>query len=115
THHNIVANLVQLGSVHHVREDERLIAVLPFFHIYGQVLIMNNGLYRGATVVTMPKFELESFLQLLQDHRITRAHIVPPIILALAKHPLVDRYDLSSVRLIMSGAAPLDAGLAALC
>jgi acyl-CoA synthetase (AMP-forming)/AMP-acid ligase II len=115
THHNIVSNLVQLGSVHHVSEDERLIAVLPFFHIYGQVVIMNNGLYRGATVVTMPKFELEPFLKLLQEHRITRAHLVPPIILALAKHPLIDRYDLSSLRLIMSGAAPLDGGLAALC
>jgi acyl-CoA synthetase (AMP-forming)/AMP-acid ligase II len=76
---------------------------------------MNNGLYRGATIVTMSKFELEPFLKLLQDHRITRAYLVPPIILALAKHPVVDQYDLSGLRLIMSGAAPLDAGLAAQC
>jgi acyl-CoA synthetase (AMP-forming)/AMP-acid ligase II len=115
THHNIVSNLCQFASRHHLSEQDRVIAVLPFFHIYGQVVIMNNGLYRGATSVTMPKFELEPFLKLLQEHRITRAYLVPPIVLALAKHPVVEQYDLSSLRLIMSGAAPLDAGLAAQC
>jgi len=115
SHRNIVANLVQMEPVHHVSEEDRLIACLPFFHIYGQVVIMNNGLRHGATIVTMPKFDLEPFLKLLQDHRVTRAYLVPPIILALAKHPVVDSYDLSSLRLIMSGAAPLDAGLAGAC
>src|SRR5947208_2300255 len=56
THRNIVANLVQMEPVHHVSEEDRLIACLPFFHIYGQVVIMNNGLRHGATIVTMPKF-----------------------------------------------------------
>jgi acyl-CoA synthetase (AMP-forming)/AMP-acid ligase II len=115
THHNLVSNLVQLEPVHHVSEQDRLIACLPFFHIYGQQVIMNNGLCRGATIVTLPKFELEPFLRILQDHRITRAYLVPPIVLALAKHPVVEDYDLSSLRLIMSGAAPLDAGLADQC
>jgi acyl-CoA synthetase (AMP-forming)/AMP-acid ligase II len=115
THHNLVANLCQFAGSHHVSEEDRIIAVLPFFHIYGQTVIMNNGPYRGATVVTMPKFELEPFLQVLQDHRITRAYLVPPIVLALAKHPAVDKYDLSGLRFIMSGAAPLDAGLASQC
>jgi acyl-CoA synthetase (AMP-forming)/AMP-acid ligase II len=115
THHNIVSNLAQFAQIHHLSEEDRVIAVLPFFHIYGQVVIMNNGLYKGATVVTMPKFDLQPFLKLLQDHRITRAYLVPPIILALAKHPVVDDYDLSSLRLIMSGAAPLDASLATKC
>lgn len=115
THHNIVSNIAQFGAIHHLSEEDRVIAVLPFFHIYGQVVIMNNGLFAGATVVTMPKFDLESFLKLLQEHRVTRAYLVPPIILALAKHPTVDHYDLSSLRMIMSGAAPLDAGLAVQC
>jgi acyl-CoA synthetase (AMP-forming)/AMP-acid ligase II len=115
THHNIVSNLVQLEQHHHLSAEDRIIAVLPFFHIYGQVVIMNNGLYKGATVVTMPKFDFEAFLEVLQEHSITRAHLVPPIVLALAKHPLVERYDLSSLQLIMSGAAPLDAGLVAQC
>jgi acyl-CoA synthetase (AMP-forming)/AMP-acid ligase II len=115
THHNIVSNLSQFEARHHLSDQDRVIAVLPFFHIYGQVVIMNYGLYRGATIVTMPKFDLEPFLRLLQDHRVTRAYLVPPIVLALAKHPVVDQYDLSSLRLVMSGAAPLDAGLAAQC
>ena len=72
--------------------------MLPFFHIYGLVVLMNSALQRGATIVTMPRFELEQFLRVIQDYRITRAFVVPPIVLALAKHPLVDEYDLSSLQ-----------------
>src|SRR6266496_438639 len=91
------------------------IAVLPFFHIYGMQVVLHLALWRGATLVTMPKFELEPFLSTLQQHRITRAFVVPPLVLALAKHPAVDGYDLSSVRAMMSGAAPLDAALETAC
>ncbi|HYY88504.1 MAG TPA: 4-coumarate--CoA ligase family protein [Chloroflexota bacterium] len=107
THHNLVANLCQFGSLGHYREGDRIIAVLPFFHIYGMVVIMSATLYKGGTLVTLPRFELEHFLQVLQDYKITVAYLVPPIVLALAKHPAVDKYDLSSIRLIFSGAAPL--------
>jgi acyl-CoA synthetase (AMP-forming)/AMP-acid ligase II len=115
THYNLVANIRQFESLHNVTEDDRVIAVLPFFHIYGLEVIMNAVLYKGATIVTMPKFDLEPFLRLIQDHAITRAYLVPPIVLALAKHPMVDTFDLSSLKVIMSGAAPLDAGLAQAC
>jgi len=115
THRNLVANLLQTASVHHVAEQDRIIAVLPFFHIYGMQVVLNLALWRGATLVTMPKFELEPFLATLQQHRITRAFVVPPLVLALAKHPAVDGYDLSSVRAMMSGAAPLDADLETAC
>jgi acyl-CoA synthetase (AMP-forming)/AMP-acid ligase II len=115
THHNLVANICQFSAVHHTGEDDRVIGVLPFFHIYGLLVIMNSALHHGATIVTMPRFDLEQFLQLMQDHAITRAYLVPPIILALAKQPLVEKFDLSKLRLIMSGAAPLDANLAAAC
>src|SRR5918911_3270204 len=73
---------------------------------------MNQGLALGGTVVTLPRFDLEDFLRTLQDQKITRAFVAPPIVLALAKHPLVDSFDLSSLRSICSGAAPLDADLA---
>jgi acyl-coenzyme A synthetase/AMP-(fatty) acid ligase len=66
-------------------------------------------------VITMPRFDLENFLQLVQDYRVTRVLVVPPIVLALARHPAVPRYDLSSLRLITSAAAPLGAGLASEC
>lgn len=112
THRNLVANLVQSNAVAQIREDERLIAVLPFFHIYGMQVLMNLGLHQGATVITMPRFDLEMFLQILQDHKITRAFVAPPIVVALAKHPIVDNYDLSGLEQIFSGAAPLSAELA---
>src|SRR5437867_764007 len=115
THRNLVANLLQTAWVHHVAEQDRIIAVLPFFHIYGMQVVLNLALWRGATLVTMPKFELEPFLATVQQHRITRAFVVPPLVLALAKHPAVDGYDLSSVRAMMSGAAPLDADLETAC
>jgi acyl-CoA synthetase (AMP-forming)/AMP-acid ligase II len=82
--------------------------VVPFFHCYGMQLLMNEVLRKGATCVTMPRFELAQFLELVQRHRVTRLFVVPPIVVALAKHPLVARYDLSSVLAVGCGAAPLD-------
>ena len=73
---------------------------------------MNQGLAWGGAVVTLPRFDLEDFLRTIQDQKITRAFVAPPILLALAKHPLVDQYDLSSLTSILSGAAPLDEQLA---
>jgi len=115
THRNLVANLLQSEAVHPIGEQDRLLGVLPFFHIYGQTVIMNMGMHLGATVVTMPRFDLEQFLGVIQDHRITFAHLVPPIVLALAKHPAVDNYDLSSLRIVFSGAAPLGPELEEAC
>ncbi|HEX2375763.1 MAG TPA: 4-coumarate--CoA ligase family protein [Actinomycetota bacterium] len=115
THRNLVANLCQGVPALLAGEGERLIAVLPFFHIYGLVVLMAAALSRGSTLVTMPRFDLEQFLGLLQDQRITRAYLAPPIVLALAKHPLVDNYDLSALQSVFSGAAPLDASLERAC
>ena len=107
THRNLVANVCQAIEPHSTDENDVVIGVLPFFHIYGMTVIMNIAIRVGATVVTMPRFDLEEFLTLMQDHKITRAYLVPPIILGLAKHPVVDKYDLSNLEVIMSGAAPL--------
>jgi acyl-CoA synthetase (AMP-forming)/AMP-acid ligase II len=73
---------------------------------------MNLGLLAGATLVTMPRFDLEQFLDLLERHRVTRAYVVPPIALALAKDPAVERRDLSALKHILCGAAPLGGDLA---
>jgi acyl-CoA synthetase (AMP-forming)/AMP-acid ligase II len=112
THRNLVANILQTKAAVQMGEDEVVIAVLPFFHIYGMQVLMNGVLEHGAKLVTMPRFDLEQFLSLVQEHRVTRAFVVPPIVLALAKHPLVDAYDLSSLVQVVSGAAPLGADLA---
>jgi acyl-CoA synthetase (AMP-forming)/AMP-acid ligase II len=116
THRNVVANLVQTQSdPPMLTSDDRVIAVLPFFHIYGMTVILAGALAQGATIVTLPRFELEQFLGALQAHRITYANVVPPIVLALAKHPAVARFDLSALATIFSGAAPLGKALAAAC
>jgi acyl-CoA synthetase (AMP-forming)/AMP-acid ligase II len=112
THRNLVANVIQSQAAIQIRDDDTLIGVLPFFHIYGLTVILNLALWCGATVVTMPKFELDRFLELLAEHRVTIACIVPPIVLALAKHPNVARFDVSSLDYVLSGAAPLDGALA---
>ena len=115
THKNLVANLVQVEATGLLRPGDRAIAVLPFFHIYGLTVILNVALKSGVTLVTLPRFELDGFLRALAQHRITHAFCVPPIVLALAKHPSVAEHDLSSLRLVFSGAAPLDDGLARAC
>jgi acyl-CoA synthetase (AMP-forming)/AMP-acid ligase II len=115
THRNLVANICQTLAHQRLREDERVIAVLPFFHIYGLVVLMNLPLYCGATIVTLPRFDLSEFLRVMHQYRITRAWVVPPIVLALAKQPLVDEFDLSSLEFMLSGAAPLSAELELAC
>ena len=111
THRNLVANIGQTQGGMQLDPDDVLMGCLPFFHIYGMTVIMNLGLRTGTTIVTMPRFDLEQFLDLIEQHTVTRAFVVPPIALALAKHPAIDGRDLSSLNMIMSGAAPLGAEL----
>jgi acyl-CoA synthetase (AMP-forming)/AMP-acid ligase II len=111
SHRNLVANVVQCEPVLDVTRNDRVLALLPFFHIYGMTVLLNIALKRRARLVTMPRFDLAEFLRIVQDHRCTYLFIAPPIGVALAKHPLVDEYDLSSVRAILSGAAPFDEAL----
>ncbi|MBV9326099.1 MAG: AMP-binding protein [Chloroflexi bacterium] len=110
THQNLVAEL----SVLHARPDivfpteaDTLVAFLPYFHIYGIAMFLTYGLKYGATIVNMARFDLEQFLELIQRHGVTYLHLVPPIVIALSKHPLVDKYDLSRVKWAVSAAAPL--------
>jgi acyl-CoA synthetase (AMP-forming)/AMP-acid ligase II len=115
THRNLVANVVQFQEVMRCTAEDRVMAVLPFFHIYGLTVLMNHALSYGATLVVLPRFDLTEFLTALADQRVTRAYVAPPIVLALAKHPAVDGYDLSGLEVVFSGAAPLDGELAAAC
>jgi acyl-CoA synthetase (AMP-forming)/AMP-acid ligase II len=115
THYNLVANMCQMEGLDYFTENDTLICVLPLFHIYGLVVVLNLGLRQGSTIVTVPRFELEMFLELLQKHGVTLAHLVPPIVLTLSKNPIVDNYDLSKLRTIFCGAAPLDEQLTRSC
>jgi acyl-CoA synthetase (AMP-forming)/AMP-acid ligase II len=108
THRNLVANMEQIRAVHRIGADDVLVGLLPFFHIYGQTVVVNLGLAHGATIVTMARFDMGAFLDLLERHRVTRAHVAPPVVLGLAKAPGVEGRDLA-LRVMISGAAPLDA------
>ncbi|PTR31217.1 acyl-CoA synthetase (AMP-forming)/AMP-acid ligase II [Rhodococcus sp. OK519] len=108
THRNLVANVCQIDPQMGISADDKILAVLPFFHIYGMTVLLNAALYERASLVTMPRFDLVEFLRIVAEEKCTYIFVAPPVAVALAKHPLVDQYDLSSVHTIFSGAAPLD-------
>lgn len=115
THGNLVANLEQTYElVKRARPDllgdkDVLLGLLPMFHIYGMVTILHYSMIHGSTLVTLPNFEPETFLKAIAQHQVNVAHLVPPLILFLAKHPAVKPEMIASLQCIMSGAAPLDA------
>ena len=114
THHNVTANILQLEHPELLDfhgEGTTLLGVLPFFHIYGMVVVLFSSLCAGSKVVSLPKFEPELFLNAISQYKTDIVNIVPPLVLFLAKHPMVDNYDLSCIRQIMSGAAPLGGDL----
>ncbi len=115
THRNLVANVLQCRAVLPTGPDDTTVGFLPFFHIYGMTALMNLYLSSGARLVTMPRFDLERFLALVAEHQPRRLFLVPPVVLALAKHPLVEQYDTSSVEQVVCGAAPLGAELGDAC
>jgi acyl-CoA synthetase (AMP-forming)/AMP-acid ligase II len=115
SHYNLVADLSTLKGrpdLEFAGEEDTLLAFLPYFHIYGIMTFLSLGLLNGSTIVNMARFDLEQYLGLIQRYRVTYLHLVPPIVLALAKHPIVDSYDLSSARWAVSSAAPLGEPLA---
>ncbi|RYC60702.1 hypothetical protein CHU98_g5500 [Xylaria longipes] len=117
THYNIIANIAQLDYVdrfnglYHANgldgQGDKQLAILPFFHVYGLTCIALSGIRVGYPVIILPKFEIEKACQAIQEFGITFASIPPPVVLALAKHPAVSKYDLSTVKFLNSGAAPL--------
>ncbi|OIT28750.1 PREDICTED: 4-coumarate--CoA ligase-like 7 [Nicotiana attenuata] len=90
------------GEMHNV-----FLCVLPMFHVFGLAVIMYAQLQRGSAIVSMAKFDLEMILKTVDKYRVTHLWIVPPVVLALAKNPVVKKYNLTSLRNIGSGAAPL--------
>ena len=116
SHRNLVSNIVQCGPLlleNGQTRDSVIMCVLPFFHIYGMNVLLNTSLFNRTHMVTMPSFDLPTFLELHQRHRIDFTFVAPPIAVVLAKHPLVDEYDIESLNTVLSGAAALDETLAA--
>ncbi|CZT52097.1 related to 4-coumarate-CoA ligase [Rhynchosporium secalis] len=110
SHSNVVSNLFMLntseGEILHWKKD-KVLSVLPYYHIYGLQTLIHLPAYAGFTTVVMSSFDLKLFCSIIQNHKITYTYIAPPIVLHLAKNPIVNDYDLSSLRMMTSGAAPL--------
>ncbi|KAA8650535.1 hypothetical protein EYZ11_002087 [Aspergillus tanneri] len=116
SHTNIVANTLQLasGEANNMTwnggsdgKGDRILAFLPFFHIYGLTCLVHQTLYQGYQLYVMQRFDIEKWCAHVQNYRITYSYVVPPVVLLLGKHPIVDKYNLSTLRMMNSGAAPL--------
>ncbi|XXG75553.1 hypothetical protein AAC387_Pa08g0099 [Persea americana] len=111
THKSLISSVAQQVDGEnpnlYLKTDDIVLCVLPLFHIYSLNSVLLCSLRAGAGVLLMHKFEIGSLLELIQKHRVSVAPVVPPLVLALAKNPMVANFDLSSIRIVLSGAAPL--------
>ncbi|MFN8534817.1 MAG: AMP-binding protein [Dehalococcoidia bacterium] len=107
THHHLVPNIAQVTPVEQIDGTTIELRVLPMIHISGMLTVLCNALAQGATLVPLPRLEFETFLTAVERYHVTRTYLVPPILLKLVKDPAVDRADLSSLKTLVSGAAPL--------
>ncbi|KAI6246534.1 putative 4-coumarate--CoA ligase [Erysiphe necator] len=116
SHSNIVSDVLMAHAIEEGKlrwnggvgnDGDKTLGFLPFFHIYGLLCIVHHSTYLGLCMVVIEKFDFNKFCAAIQNYRITYANVVPPIVLLLAKSPIVSRYDLSSLRMLNSGAAPL--------
>ncbi|CAD5181876.1 unnamed protein product [Musa acuminata subsp. malaccensis] len=111
THRSLITSVAQQVDGDnpnlYLHEDDVLLCVLPLFHIYSLNSVLLCGLRVGATILIMRRFDVGPLLELVQRYQVTIAPFVPPIVLEFVKSPLVDGYDLSSIRMVMSGAAPM--------
>lgn len=121
SHYNVISNVLQT-MVHWQCNDPKkpsttmpvgsvIMGVLPFFHIYGLVVSVHFALFAGLTLLVVPKFNFVPFLKSIVSHKVTHLLVVPPQVVLLCKHPAVKDYDLSHLRAILSGAAPLSTEL----
>jgi acyl-CoA synthetase (AMP-forming)/AMP-acid ligase II len=115
SHRNLVVNVDQIIASLDLQRGETSVAFLPFFHIYGMNVLMNAFPSAGASLVTMPRFDLEAVLTHIQTHKVRLLLIAPPVAIALAKHPMVDNFDMSSLKVVLSAAAPLGAEVSEAC
>lgn len=116
SHENIISNIlmVEAGESENLTwnggpegKGDNLLGFLPFFHIYSLTCVVHQSFYSGLTLIVMPKYNIEKLCDTIQKYKVSFAYVVPPVVLLLGKHPIVDKYDLSSLRMLNSGAAPL--------
>ena len=116
THYNLSSNIMQLtyspeiaGNFYHTGN---ILAVLPFFHGSGLLFTMLSDLHKGSTIIIMPQYVPKQFLSLLERYKVTSMNVVPSLLPFLADHPMVEEYDISSLKHITCSAAPIDSEVA---
>jgi long-chain acyl-CoA synthetase len=110
SHRNIVANALQMSAwVWDARQERKevFLGVIPFFHSYGMTVVMNLAISVAASIVLLPRFNMKDVLRAIARFRPTIFPAVPTMYNAIAHHPLSTRFDLRSIRVCISGAAPL--------
>ncbi|ETW75263.1 hypothetical protein HETIRDRAFT_481951 [Heterobasidion irregulare TC 32-1] len=122
-HYAPIANVLQTALFNRVHEDyapreERRfrpgdvsLALLPFFHVYGLITAVHFHLFAGLSLVVVPKFNFGDMLRYIEQYRVTHMALVPPQVVLLCKSPETRKHDLSSVRFVLFGAAPVSAEL----
>jgi len=109
THRNLLTDVLQCVSWNHdaVRGQERMLAALPFFHVYGMTVCMNEALELGATIILLPRFNVDEALEAINLYQPTRFPGVPTMYMAIINHPQINKYNISSIRVCSSGSAPM--------
>lgn len=112
SHYNLISNVEQPIAISNFAREERWLGFLPLYHAYGQTYTILMAMKLSIPIQVVGSFQFEDFLRIIQDHKITRLQVVPPIMIMLNKRPEVSKYDLTSLKHIMCGAAPLSPELA---
>ncbi|KAF5664717.1 putative phenylacetyl ligase [Fusarium heterosporum] len=114
SHYNIIAGIIQTCTFDSVSrradgiDTQVMLGLLPFSHVFGLMLITHLGTYRGDEIIVLPRFEFGTFLDAVSRFKVEQLPIVPPIVIQmLDKREICQKYDLSSVRFVYTGAAPL--------
>jgi long-chain acyl-CoA synthetase len=109
THANVYGNAVQLGLWSPVLKpgEDKMLAIIPFFHVFAMTVAMNNSILYGIEIIALPRFSTKEVLRTIHKKRPTLFPAVPTIYTALSNHPDLGKYDISSIRFCMSGGAPL--------
>ena len=114
SHRNVIANVMQMRTYQSVAraakgvDTQVMLGLLPLSHIYGLVPVAHAGTYSGDEVIILPRFELKTFLGAVEKFRIEQISVVPPILVQmLSSRDQCAKYDISSLRFIYTGAAPL--------
>ncbi|KAJ1958978.1 hypothetical protein GGI12_004582 [Dipsacomyces acuminosporus] len=115
THRNMIANAMQINCLKELDTPrhpsagnfDTFLGLAPFCHTYGLSYVLHSSVALGGKIIIMSTYTFESFLHAVQEYRISFGYLVPPIVCMLSKDPRVDKYDLSSLRTILSGGAAL--------